>query len=64
MLEGNFDSLLTFDKNIQHQQNFTMYPIAVILLIAESNQYKHLKPLVERINEELRSLSTCVIVIS
>jgi predicted nuclease of predicted toxin-antitoxin system len=22
MLENNFDALLTFDKNLQHQQNF------------------------------------------
>ena len=64
MLEEDFDALLTFDKNIQHQQNFTTYPITVLLLTAESNQYKYLQPLTERINVELRSLSAGVRVIS
>ena len=27
MLEDGFDVLLTFDKNLQHQQNFDKYPI-------------------------------------
>lgn len=30
MLSDNFDALLTFDKNLQHQQNFLKYPIAVL----------------------------------
>jgi hypothetical protein len=38
-LEHAFDALLTFDKNLQHQQNFTKYPITVFVLSAPSNTY-------------------------
>jgi hypothetical protein len=31
LIENNFDSLLTFDKNLQHQQNFVKYTIAVFV---------------------------------
>lgn len=32
MLNEEFEALLTFDKNIQHQQNFSKYPVAVFVL--------------------------------
>ena len=53
MIKDDFDVLLTFDKNLQHQQNFKKYPIAVIILNAEDNAYITLKPLVPRIHELL-----------
>ena len=31
MVENGFHALLTFDKNLQHQQNFQKYTIAVFL---------------------------------
>jgi hypothetical protein len=31
LLENNFDALLTFDKNLPHQQNFLKYNITVFL---------------------------------
>jgi Domain of unknown function (DUF5615) len=49
MLEDNFDALLTFDKNLQFQQNFDKYPIPVLILIAERNQYDFLSPLISKI---------------
>lgn len=30
MLADGFDVLLTFDKNLQHQQNFETFPVAVL----------------------------------
>ena len=54
MLDENFDVLLTFDKNLEHQQNFEKYPIAVIVLIAENNTYTLLSELVENIKSELK----------
>ena len=54
MISDGFDALITFDKNLQHQQNFEKYPITVIVLTAVSNQYKDLKPLVAAIETELR----------
>jgi hypothetical protein len=29
MIQHSFDALLTFDKNLQHQQNFSRYTITV-----------------------------------
>lgn len=54
MLEYDFEALITFDKNLKHQQNFDKYPVRVIVLSAPSNQYKHLLPLAEEIKEQLR----------
>jgi hypothetical protein len=53
MLDEGFDALLTFDKNIQYQQNFETYPIPVIILNAENNTYLTLKPLIPQIHEIL-----------
>ena len=53
--ENNFDALLTFDKNLQYQQNFTKYTIAVIVLNAADNSYLTLKHLVEKIKEVLKT---------
>ena len=39
MVEYNFIALLTFDKNLQYQQNFAKYSIAVFVLQAEINTY-------------------------
>ena len=56
MLEDDFDALITFDKNLQHQQNFERYPIAVMVLTADSNQYKNLQPLAEKVRTVLKTL--------
>ena len=50
LLENNFDALLTFDKNLQHQQNFLKYTITVFVLSAKMNTYEeltNLTPVVE-----------------
>lgn len=53
MVNDNFDALLTFDKNLQHQQNFKKYTIPVSVLNATSNTYLTLKDLVPKIKEAL-----------
>ena len=55
MLNENFDVLLTFDRNLQYQQNFAKYPIAVFVLNAEDNAYLTLKPLVPKIHQQLNA---------
>ncbi len=55
MLENDFDVLLTFDKNLQHQQNFDKYPIPILLLNAEDNTYLTLSALVPQIIEILET---------
>lgn len=64
MVEDDFDVLLTFDKNLQHQQNFSRFQVAVFLLTAESNQYRNLIPLVPKIRDALNDFQIGVTVIS
>ncbi len=50
LIENDFDALLTFDKNLQHQQNFVKYTITVFVLTAMINSYEeltNLSPLVK-----------------
>lgn len=53
MLNENFDALITFDKNLQHQQNFKKYPLQVIVLNAVSNRYPDLHPLSDKVRDRL-----------
>ena len=39
MLEDNFDLLITFDQNLQYQQNLIKYPIAILVINIYNNQY-------------------------
>ena len=57
MLEENFEALLTFDKNIQYQQNFEKYPICILVLSAKNNSYLELSKLSKKINSILRKES-------
>ncbi len=45
LLADNFDALLTFDKNLQYQQNFSKYGLAVFVLSAKINSYEELTKL-------------------
>ena len=53
LLEHSFDALLTFDKSLQHQQNFLKYSITVFVLTAKINQYAELTGLTPKIKEYL-----------
>lgn len=53
LTEEGFDALLTFDKNLQHQQNFSKYSVAVFVLSARINRYEILTHLSPRIREFL-----------
>ena len=53
----SFDVLLTADQNIEFQQNLTTLPLAVVVLVAESNRLESLEPLVPRVLEVLKSLN-------
>jgi predicted nuclease of predicted toxin-antitoxin system len=53
MISQSFDVLITFDKNLQYQQNFSKYQLPVIVLDAVDNTYITLKSLVPSIKKIL-----------
>lgn len=53
LVENGFDALLTFDKNLQFQQNFAKYSVAVIVLNAPDNSYSTLRNIVQGVKELL-----------
>jgi predicted nuclease of predicted toxin-antitoxin system len=55
MVENGFDALLTFDKNLQHQQNFQTYSITVIVLSAVNNTYTELTKLSLKVHQILNT---------
>ena len=55
MLENTFDAFITFDKNLQFQQNFKKYLIPVLVLNAQDNTYQTLMRLSNKINLMLQS---------
>ncbi len=56
-----FDVLITVDKNIEHQQNINL-PMAVLILLARSNRYESLAPLVPNALIKLESIVKCRLV--
>ena len=55
LVDNSFDALLTYDKNLQHQQNFSKYTITVFVLTAPINQYKELTKLTPKVKAYLNS---------
>jgi len=55
LLENDFDALLTFDKNLSYQQNFSRYTITVFVLNAFINSYAELTKLSPQIHEYLNN---------
>ena len=53
LIEHSFHCLLTFDKNLQYQQNFKKYSITVFVLSAINNTYAELTKLSSKINQSL-----------
>lgn len=66
MLAEDFDALITFDKNLQHQQNFLKYSVTVFVLQAHINTYEVLTKLTDKVNVFLneQQLSAGPIIIS
>ncbi len=66
LVENSFDAIFTFDKNLQHQQNFSKYSITVFVFTGTTNQYSELTKLTPKVKEYLDggTLSTGIIKIS
>lgn len=53
---GEFDVLLTVDSNLEHQQDRSALPIAVVVLIAFSNAADILRPMMPAVRDVLAGL--------
>jgi hypothetical protein len=54
MISEKFDALITFDRNMQYQQNFRKYTIAVLVFNARDNTYNTLKEYIPKLKDMLR----------
>ena len=46
---GQVDAFVTMDRRLQHQQNISVLPYGVVLMLAKSNRVQALLPLVPEI---------------
>jgi len=53
---AEFEAFITVDRNLPFQQNLSTLSIAVVILIAHSNELQALLPLVPRLEEALATL--------
>ncbi len=53
---AEFDAILTADQNIEFQQNLKTLPVAVVVLVADSNRLESLIPLVAAVIQALETL--------
>jgi hypothetical protein len=56
LVAADFDVLLTADQNLEHQQNLSILPIAVVVLVAATNRIESLRPLVPALLRVLPTL--------
>lgn len=59
---AEFDAFITVDKNLPYQQNISVLPVALVVLIAHSNELQALLPLVPRLEEALATLQPSTLV--
>lgn len=55
---GKFEVLITVDKNIEYQQNASTLPVAIVILVAESNRLESLLPLIPNALKALEKIKT------
>jgi hypothetical protein len=56
LAEVGFDALPTNDQNIEHQENLKQFDLAIVVLVAPTNDIADLKPLMPAINEVLKTI--------
>lgn len=59
----DFDVLITVDQNISFQQNLSDLSIAIVIMIARSNRYSDLKPLVPKVLNAITAIRAGEIVL-
>jgi hypothetical protein len=51
-----FDALVTMDKGIEYQQNLGLINMSIIVLLAKTNRYRDIAPLIPKVTEALRTI--------
>lgn len=54
LIQEDFKVLITFDKNLEFQQNFSKFPITVLTIKAEDNTYLTIKNYISEIKKILK----------
>jgi hypothetical protein len=57
LVESEFEVFIPVDRNLRHQQNLASSSLKFVVLVAPSNQYGSLAPLVPHAEEALKKLS-------
>lgn len=58
LAEVDFDVLLTNDQNIEQQQNLKKFDLAIVVLVAPTNDIADLQPLMHAANVVLKTIKT------
>jgi len=56
LAEGRCDVFLAIDKSVVHQQHLTGRQLAVIVIVARSNRFETLSPLLPEVLDRLREI--------
>jgi hypothetical protein len=62
LAEQEFDVFLTNDQNLEHQQNLKSFSLAIVVLVASTNDISDLVPLMPAANDVLNKISAGEIV--
>jgi precorrin-2 methylase len=58
LVEREFDVLLTNDQNLEYQQSLKQFDIAIVVLVAPTNDIEDLKPLMPATNKAIRMINS------
>ena len=54
LAESEFDVFLTRDRNLEYQQNLGTFDLAVVVMVAPTNDIEDLRPLMDTVNEAIQ----------
>lgn len=58
LVKQEFDLFLTNDQNLEHQQNLKQFDLAVVVLVALTNDIEDLRPLMPTANEAIKTIGS------
>jgi hypothetical protein len=58
LMELEFNVFLTNDQNLEYQQSLKQFEIAIVILVALTNDIEDLKPLMPAANDAIRTIGS------